>query len=1296
MTQVIKGGPQVRTYFGYSADGLTVRTCQTRDPSVTLANNAAVLNATRSTSSNPTHVINDAIRDKRGNIVQLIGPNGVETLTVYDALGRSESVTRSKNSLSLGTETEYDADGNITESTAEDGVVTQMTYDDAGNLKTHTIGYGTSLAATWSYTYTADSKQATVTDPLSNVTTTEYETCCALTVGTRNALGHGLVRNMDAAGRVVHTAVLVDFDTHTNLLNPTDTKTLSESTTKYRDDGRVQYQTKWKSARGAIDRDDPPIAGVGSVSLADGVTTQYLYDDHIHDGEELDHSTGLTVNLLSGGTGSVNINAALAKLDDAIASGGAGVDFSSASSGRGGGSATVVISPDEKMMQVSIMDGAGRTVMTASMTGPAATSPNQLVNWSCTKHDQIDTTTFSFDTKKTLVVDPDGNAVATLADGFGRQVGTIDQLGNVTKREYDSAGNVKKVIDALSNETVYAYDDLNRNTSVTDPLSNTTETVYSSTTGRVTSTEDAKGNTTTNIYDDLGRVITVTDRFGNDTDRTYDDLGRLLTITDAQSKTTTYGYDDIGQRISVTLADSSSRAMTYDAAGRLIKTEAPSGKYLTTTYEFSGVVDKHQYYDASDTLTGTDDFSYDSVLRKSGSTSQYGVTRSLAYTDRGELDTDTTTYSSQSYVVDYDYDDRGRRTKVTYPSGHEAEYTYDDRNMLDTIAWESSQIEDRSYSDLGQLTNVDRPYIDESRTYDDAGRLTAVNNNNVGNASYTYDENGNKQSETWTGNMSGWSFTTVNTGTYTDGYDAEDRLRNFKQPTKSVDLYLDRSDIGNITNYKLGSTNAYRSYSNIHELTTVDGTSQTFDADGNLTDTHTGIELDWDEGGMLKQTVVSAGDTSGIEGTNEYGYDAERKRVWKKITRNSSVAEHTVFVYAGPNCIAEYDSGTAATAPNQEYVYADAIDSLVMIVRNSGAQELTVTRNQQWSISALADSSDGTVLERYTYDVLGSRTVLAADGSTVRTTSSYDNPYGYTARRHDDESGLMYFRARCYDTSTGEFASKDPLEYVDGMSLYRAYFVPGAVDPLGNKVLIFGWEGAGANIGLAYKPIEHVYKVISESILGDEVDVTVTGQKNLNGIAIIATAKKIIKRAKEAEGDEDCPCYPRVVLIGYSWGGATATKIAATIQLIDPEVKLDAVFTIDPVFGTLPNSTNTLTGITVVLPPRLPKTVTPSNFCKWNNYYQSSAKKPPFLGDKLSWANNTFFDDAALQSGTYLNFPGSGAAFVGGQNASTQGHVYLPYRQDIQTEWSALMQSYVGNESRKIYTGCDSCKDEEK
>ena len=73
---------------------------------------------------------------------------------------------------------------------------------------------------------------------------------------------------------------------------------------------------------------------------------------------------------------------------------------------------------------------------------------------------------------------------------------------------------------------------------------------------------------------------------------------------------------------------------------------------------------------------------------------------------------------------------------------------------------------------------------------------------------------------------------------------------------------------------------------------------------------------------------------------------------------------------------------------------------------------------------------------------LESATWLWSDGRYVRQSSSEKQA---DAR----DCSLLYKRARYYDPTTGEFLSRDPLEYVDGMSQYRGYFVPGGTDPLG-------------------------------------------------------------------------------------------------------------------------------------------------------------------------------------------------------------------------------------------------------
>ncbi|MCK5021435.1 MAG: RHS repeat-associated core domain-containing protein, partial [Candidatus Peribacteraceae bacterium] len=56
-------------------------------------------------------------------------------------------------------------------------------------------------------------------------------------------------------------------------------------------------------------------------------------------------------------------------------------------------------------------------------------------------------------------------------------------------------------------------------------------------------------------------------------------------------------------------------------------------------------------------------------------------------------------------------------------------------------------------------------------------------------------------------------------------------------------------------------------------------------------------------------------------------------------------------------------------------------------------------------------------------------------GSLVKDETVY-NPYQFTGRRYDPESGMYYYRARMYESGMGRFVQADPAGMVDGANMY--------------------------------------------------------------------------------------------------------------------------------------------------------------------------------------------------------------------------------------------------------------------
>jgi RHS repeat-associated protein len=87
------------------------------------------------------------------------------------------------------------------------------------------------------------------------------------------------------------------------------------------------------------------------------------------------------------------------------------------------------------------------------------------------------------------------------------------------------------------------------------------------------------------------------------------------------------------------------------------------------------------------------------------------------------------------------------------------------------------------------------------------------------------------------------------------------------------------------------------------------------------------------------------------------------------------------------------------------------------------------------STVALTDD-EGSLIEKYRYDVFGKPTILSPSNEP-RATSAYYNRFMFTGREYDTVTGLYHYRARMYSPTIGRFRQPDPIGYYDSMNLYQ-------------------------------------------------------------------------------------------------------------------------------------------------------------------------------------------------------------------------------------------------------------------
>lgn len=169
-----------------------------------------------------------------------------------------------------------------------------------------------------------------------------------------------------------------------------------------------------------------------------------------------------------------------------------------------------------------------------------------------------------------------------------------------------------------------------------------------------------------------------------------------------------------------------------------------------------------------------------------------------------------------------------------------------------------------------------------------------------------------------------------------------------------------------------------------------------------------------------------------------YSYDYKGRRIAKTVYGATSVT--TKYCYDGDQVIAEYEGDTLV----RKFIYGPGIDEPIIMIDVTGSDKYYYYHfDGLGSVVALSDGN-ADIVEKYTYDVFGECTVHGPgpDGNwgtgddITDANSLYDNPYMFTARRLDSETGLYYYRARMYNPQIGRFLQTDPVGYTAGLNLY--------------------------------------------------------------------------------------------------------------------------------------------------------------------------------------------------------------------------------------------------------------------
>jgi len=582
---------------------------------------------------------------------------------------------------------------------------------------------------------------------------------------------------------------------------------------------------------------------------------------------------------------------------------------------------------------------------------------------------------YNEDSQKTEETSPRRFSTTTEVNERGLPTKVTDPLRHTTEYKYDGNQNIESETDGNAHTTKYEYNEENLRTKIVEPNRDTVETGYDAE-GQMTSRTD--GNTHVWEYkrNALEQVTEEKNPLGKTWKRTYDRAGNLKTLEDPERHTTEYMYDN---------------------ANRREKIKYSTGKPSEVTFEYN----KDSKVTKMKDETGTTENTYD------------------------KLDRLAKYKSGAGNVVEYVYNLANLPTKITYPNERAVEREYDRDNRLEKVTDWKRNTTSFKYNADSELEKATFPSASENKdeyAYNEADQVSEVKmlKGATSLGSLVYERDGDGQvTKTTTRVLPGPEVNLAK-------YDENNRLIEANGKTNEYDKANNPTRVEGVGTYTYNEANQLREG--------PESIKYTYNEDGQRTETKPSrgpaTTYGYDQAGNLTATKrPEEGSFAKIEDT--YTYDGTNLRqaqtingVGTQFTWNTS--EATPFLVSEeaaeiPNVRPVGVSDTLAFGTTRYFIYGPEnipVEQITTVsVGESSSESVLYLHHDQQGSTRLLTNSEGNKETAYTYN---------SYGSLERSTGTATTPLRDDGQYTNNDTGLIYLRARTYDPSVEQFLTIDP------------------------------------------------------------------------------------------------------------------------------------------------------------------------------------------------------------------------------------------------------------------------------